>query len=84
MTRGELFALAKQAGGLFDGSDWRLACDFADENLARFVALVAAKEREACAQVCDSKYHQFIGPSFGEVRYGIAACAAAIRARGAA
>ena len=43
-----------------------------------------AIEREACAVVCDSVYHQNIGPEFGEVRYGIAACAQAIRARGKA
>lgn len=49
--------------------------------LQRFAALVAAKELEACAQVCDTTYYQFIGPEFGEVRHGIAACAAAIRAK---
>ena len=37
---------------------------------------------EECAQLCDKTYHQFIGPEFGEVRHGIAACAAAIRAKG--
>ena len=47
--------------------------------LERFAALVAAKEREACAQVCDAKAH--------EVRLwcnesNVVACAAAIRARG--
>lgn len=41
------------------------------------------EEREACATVCDGVYYQNIGPEFGEVRHGIAACAAAIRARGA-
>lgn len=51
-------------------------------NLAKAKAVKA--EREACAQVCDSVYHQHIGPQYGEVRHGIAACAAAIRARGAA
>lgn len=79
MTRGELFALAKQAGGLFDGSDWRLACDFDDENLARFAALVAAKEREACAQVCEN-----FNPEHSKVNYYDRAMAEAIRARGAA
>ena len=47
--------------------------------LERFAALVAAKEREACAKVCDAKAH--------EVRLwcnesNVIACAAAIRARG--
>jgi hypothetical protein len=41
-----------------------------------------AAEREACANTCDSTYYQHIGPQFGEVRQGIAVCAAAIRARG--
>ena len=45
----------------------------------RFAALVAAKERDACALVCDAKAH--------EVRFwcnesNVIACAAAIRARG--
>ena len=48
------------------------------DELASFAALVAAKEREACAQVCDAKAH--------EVRLwcnesNVIACAAAIRAR---
>lgn len=42
-----------------------------------------AAEREECAQVCDALYHGHIGAAFGEVRYGIAACAGGIRARGA-
>lgn len=42
----------------------------------------AATEREACETACDQVFHQHIGPQFGEVRYGIAAAKAAIRARG--
>lgn len=38
-------------------------------------------EREECAKVCDETYYKNIGPEFGEVRHGIAACASAIRAR---
>jgi uncharacterized protein YfcZ (UPF0381/DUF406 family) len=46
-----------------------------DEQLKRFAALVAAAEREACAEVCDSE----------ATIEGIAQrCAAAIRARGQA
>jgi hypothetical protein len=48
------------------------------------IADAVAAEREACAQACDKTYYQNIGPEFGEVRHGIAACAAAIRARGQA
>ena len=51
------------------------------ERLSRFAALVTAKEREACKTVCDTTYYQFIGPEFGAVRYGIAACSSAIDAR---
>lgn len=49
--------------------------------IERFAELVRADEREACAKVCDEQYYQHLGPEYGEVRYGIAACAAAIRAR---
>jgi hypothetical protein len=44
--------------------------------LQRFAALVL----EAAAVHCDGVYYQHIGPQFGEVRYGIAECAKAIRA----
>lgn len=46
-----------------------------------FANLVAAQEREACKDACGTIYHQFIGPGFGEVRYGITACTEAIIAR---
>lgn len=61
MTRGELFELAKQAGGRFDGSDWRFTCDFDDEALTHFAALVATKEREACAVLCDEMLNHYTG-----------------------
>lgn len=85
MTHEEIIAMAKEAG--FDMSSLpsiRAANVYGEVNdeLARFAALVAAKEREACAQVCDATYYQHIGPGFGEVRHGIAVCASAIRARG--
>lgn len=52
------------------------------QSFASFIEQAArADEREKCAQVCDGVYYQFIGPAYGEVRYGIAKCAAAIRAR---
>ena len=74
MTHEEIIAMAREEGLSF----------VPDSNspLARIVRRAVAKEREACAQLCDSAYYQFIGPEFGEVRHGIAACAAAIRARG--
>jgi hypothetical protein len=46
------------------------------EKVERFAALVLEK----AAEVCDGVYHRNIGPGYGEVRYGIALCAASIRA----
>lgn len=54
------------------------------ELLDTAVAQARIAEREACARVCDGIYHQNSGPAHGEVRHGIAACAAGIRARGQA
>ena len=80
MTQDEIIAMAKEAGIWIPmGSEKSEAMD----SLERFAALVeakaAAKEREACAQVCDDKAHA--------VRFlcnesNMIACAAAIRARG--
>lgn len=77
MTQDEIIAMAREvwsAGGMYIGPSI--------ESLAQFAALVAAKEREECAKFCDETYYKFIGPEFGEVRHGIAACAEAIRSRG--
>ena len=79
MTQDEIIAMAREScmeeavDGLFYATS---------DSLQRFAALVEAKEREACATACDAIYHQFIGPAFGEVRHGVAACAAAIRGSG--
>ena len=57
MQRAEILKIAQKAGGRFDGSNWKFACDFDDEQLELFAALVsekaAAEENEACALVCD-------------------------------
>ena len=48
MSKDEIIAMAKEAGfppHIVDAG--------ANRELARFAALVAAKEREACAQVCE-------------------------------
>ena len=88
LTPDEIIAMARESGmevherkgQIRIGSAVLTGCDSTDA-VMRFATLVAAKEREACAQVCDTTYYQFIGPEFGEVRHGIAACAAAIRAK---
>ena len=79
MTRDEIIAMAREADPF--GDDGRLVslAMLTPGTLERFAALVAAAEREACAQVCDAKAH--------EVRLwcnesNVVACAAVIRARG--
>jgi hypothetical protein len=69
--------LAREAGGTKErdevfGPHYVMGVDA----LQRFAALVL----EAAAVQCDGVYYQHIGPQFGEVRYGIAECAKAIRA----
>lgn len=52
MTRDEIIAMAREAGG-YDSPQYpnNLVMDIHD--LERFAAIVAAKEREASAKVCD-------------------------------
>ena len=82
MDHEEIIAMAKEAG--FDMSrlpSIRAANVYGEVNdeIARFAALVAAKEREACALVCDAKAHE-VRLWYNESN--VIACAAAIRARG--
>jgi hypothetical protein len=73
MTQDEMLKMAKQAG-------WQYAHnDSGYEPLWEFAKLVAAKERESCAKVCDVlAYH----PEFASDATKLAAMA--IRARGQA
>ena len=70
MTRTEILELAKQAGGTaytnrhYDGT----AMAFGPDALERFAALVAAKEREAAAMVCESWAKQH-GKQTGDCAY---------------
>ena len=79
MTHEEIIAMAREASSM-ERLPWNGEWIFrSKKELMAFAALVAAKEREACAQVCDAKAH--------EVRLwcnesNVIACAAAIRARG--
>lgn len=66
MTKDELIALAREAG-FFDCETAQLL-----PSLERFAALVAAKEREGCAGICERFYAR---------EMNAAECAAAIRAR---
>lgn len=59
MTTEEIIAMAKEAGARSEHWATRLfpAAQFlfTPDELSRFAALVAAKEREACANVCDER-----------------------------
>ena len=79
MTKEDIIRMAQEAG--FD-EWWDNGCsswDTLQETFERFAALVAAAEREACAQLCEVRADEEIGMAY----QGIALdCAAAIRARG--
>ena len=53
MNREDIIRMAREAGAMFDHMTW------VERDLApvfeRFAALVAAAEREACAQVCEGR-----------------------------
>ena len=80
MTRAEVIAMARGVGIWCTLTD--VAC--AIDALERFAALVAATEREACAQVCD---HYATALDYESSPYTHSReckqAAAAIRARGA-
>lgn len=53
MTHEEIIAMAKEAGG-YDSPQYPENLVMDEHDLGRFAALVAAKEREACAQYMES------------------------------
>ena len=73
MSRDEIIAMATEAGL----NSYRIAPGEALAVWERFAALVAAKEREECAQVCESR----VTPGTGSVAI-LGGAADAIRARG--
>ena len=77
MTHEEIIAMAREADPF--GDDGRLVslAMLTPETLARFAALVAAREREACANVCESEWATDAEHAFG------GELAALIRARSA-
>ena len=78
MTHDDIIRMAHEADCLDDqhyGTIWT-------NRLEHFAALVAAAEREACAQVCDKRAADY---RMGfEEKYEAQACAYDIRARGGA
>jgi hypothetical protein len=86
MTKDEILSMAKEAGLSIrhfaePPKPYDLVAGYGDA-LERFAALVAEKEREVCAKVCDDRAFQFRSesPFFVEM-HGLAD---AIRARGQA
>ena len=52
MNQAELMAMAKEAGG-YESPQYPENLVMDEHDLTRFAALVAANEREKCAQVCE-------------------------------
>jgi len=80
MTQDEIIKMARQAGWSYmeSGMD--------KQRLEAFAKLVAEKEREACAEICDGFYLSWIDIQ-GRYEFmgeGASECAGAIRARGQA
>lgn len=91
MTKDEIIAIAKESGmevherkgKIRIGSAVLTGCD-STEQVERFAALVAAAEREACAQVCDELHSARSVGGFPREASASRHLAFAIRARGAA
>jgi hypothetical protein len=87
MTREDIIRMAREAG--FPDYAMGLASEDAWQKTELFAALVAAAEREACAEVCEKQMKSYMSKQYtvdplGGFRERFAAeqCAAAIRARG--
>ena len=78
MTRDDVIRLAREAGLC----TWIKVPEEESEKLERFVAIVAAAEREACAKACDELFPPPGEQMAVEWAAGTIACANAIRARG--
>ena len=98
INREDIIRMAREAGMRDYCDSWTVEDDptrkqpkqIHTNDLARFAALVAAAEREACARVCDGKEREkweqmakVLTGGLGEIHpIGPKECAAAIRARG--
>lgn len=85
MTQDDIIDMAREAG--FEAAEYGLNCTpgmyaYNMKILERFAALVAAAEREACAEVCDGLERSYWNSAGDEEEPDAYDCAAAIRARG--
>ena len=79
MTQDEIIEMARQAG-FYINDELTITSPFIEDicispMLKQFAKLVAAKEREACAEICDRFQARDVGMQPAE-------CAGAIRSRG--
>ena len=86
MTNEEIIEMAKQAGFERFGVNAQFCNAWVSftEDLETFAKLVAEKEREACAEICDGFYLSWIDIQ-GRYEFmgeGASECAGAIRAKG--
>ena len=77
MTQDEIIEMARQA-------HISLVLPASPRALETFAKLVAAKEREACAKVCEDASTPDVEELQSDGQWGALVCAAAIRARGEA
>ena len=85
MDRDDIIKMAREACDSDKVDAWHNGFwTLTQEELARFAALVAAREREECARVCDEKVNaEYATGKIDHNEMGwTQACAIAIRARG--
>ena len=86
MTQDEIMEMAKEAGIRFRRNVFHSGyCDGVHgDELEALIKLVAAKEREDCARVCEEIRNKYSGLGDSAERVSVEWCLEAIRARGEA
>ncbi len=79
MNRDDIIRMATDAGLIRSGDGWTMPSHWGLSEVERFAALVAAAERESCAQVCENVPVTW---TLGAYNSACHDCADAIRARG--
>jgi hypothetical protein len=92
MNQDEIIEMARAAGLATTYGEYRDWVEAGPRKyrLVDFAKLVAAKEREACAKVCEKQIKIFLSPQYAtgqplssfRERHAVASCVEAIRARG--